>query len=171
MFDHPLRHRRRLRDLNFKPSPTRALASPPLLQRRFFFIIIRKHADVSWSCSKKKKPEIQLTDNSIDKISFGRRDLPAREVAASSVSSSPRALSTSMSVAAEVGLERCTICSVRAEESVGRGKHRKDTHQEATGTSILILGRVFRAFGGATLGCLATFSVGSGVDVRVLFCN
>ena len=87
----------------------------------------------------------------------------------SSVSSFPRALSMSMSVAVEVGLEKCTIHSVRIEESVGRGKHRKDTHPEATGTSILILGRVFRAFGGATLGCLAIFSVGSGVDVRVRF--
>ena len=74
-----------------------------------------------------------------------------------------------MSVTVEVGLERRTIHSVRAEESASRGKHRKDTHPEATGTSILILGRDFRAFGGATLDCLATFSVGSGVDVRVRF--
>ena len=100
----------------------------------------------------------------------GRMDLPAREVAGSSVSSSSGALSISMSVTAEVGLERYMIHSVRTEVSVGLDKCKKDAHPEATGTSILILGKVFRVFGGATLGCLAIFSVGSGVDVRVRFC-
>ena len=75
----------------------------------------------------------------------------------------------SMSVAAEVGLERYMIQLVRTKTSVGLYKHKQDTHPEATGTSILIRGKVFRALGGATLGYLATFSVGSGVDVRVRF--
>ena len=75
----------------------------------------------------------------------------------------------SMSVAAEVGLERYMIQSVRTGNSVGLHKHKCDTHPEATGMSILIRGKVFRALGGATLGCLATFSVGSEVDVRVRF--
>ena len=35
--------------------------------------------------------------------------------------------------------------------------------------SILIRSSVFRVLEGATFGCLATFSVGSGVDVRVRF--
>ena len=92
-------------------------------------------------------------------------NLPAREVA----SSSPGALSTSMSVAAEVGLEICIIQLVRTEISVCLYKHKCDTHPKATGTSILIRGKVFRVLGGATLGCLAIFSVGSGVDIRVRF--
>ena len=95
------------------------------------------------AAAKRKTTEIQLSDNSIGKISFGRADLPAREVAASSVSSSPGALSISMSVVVEVGLERYTTSSVKIDESVGRDKHKKDAHPEATGMSILILGRVF----------------------------
>ena len=93
-------------------------------------------------------------------------NLPAREVA----SSYPSALSMSMSVAAEVGLEGPKNWSVRSRKpSVDLRKHKQDTHPEATGTSILIQGNVFRVLEGATLGCLATFSVGSGVDVRVRF--
>ena len=92
-------------------------------------------------------------------------DLPAREVA----SSSPGALSTSMSVAAEVGLERCVIQLVKTEISVGLYEHKSVTHLEATGTSILIRGKIFRVLGGATLGCLAIFPVSSGVNVRVRF--
>ena len=75
----------------------------------------------------------------------------------------------SMSVAAEVGLERYMIRLVRTKTLVDLHKHKQDTYPEATGTSILIRGKVFRALGGMTLGCLATFSVGSGVDVRVRF--
>ena len=99
-------------------------------------------------------------------MKLGRMNLPAREVA----SSSPGALSMSMSVAAEVGLERHKDGLVRSRNlSVDLRKHEQDTHPEATGTSILMRGNVFRALEGATLGCLATFSVGSGVDVRVRF--
>ena len=93
-------------------------------------------------------------------------NLPAREVASSSLG----ALSMSMSVAAEVGLEGHMDWSVRSRKSsVDLWKHKQDTYPEATGTSISIRGNVFRALGGATLGCLATFFVGSGVDVRVRF--
>ena len=109
--------------------------------------------------------EIPPIEDLLNLTKLGRSDLPTHEVA----SSSPGALSMSMSVAAEVGLERYMIHLVRTKASVGLDKCKKDTHPEATGTSILILGKVFRAFGGATLGFLAVFSVGSGVDVRVRF--
>ena len=109
--------------------------------------------------------EILPIDGLLNLTKLGRSDLPTREVA----SSSPGALSMSMSVAAEVGLERYMIRLVRTKTSVDLRKHKRDAHLEATGTSILIRGKVFRAFGGATLGCLATFSVGSEVDVRVRF--
>jgi hypothetical protein len=79
-------------------------------------------------------------------------------------------LSISISVAAEAGLEKFTIHSVRTEESVGARKHGKNIYPEATGTSILILGKVFRAFEGLILGCLAIFSVSSGVEDRARFC-
>ena len=110
--------------------------------------------------------EILPIDDLLNLTKLGRSDLPTREVA----SSSPGALSMSMSVAAEVGLERHMNWLVRTRKSsVDLRKRKRDTHPEATGTSILIRGNVFRALGGATLGCLATFSIGSGVDVRVRF--
>ena len=118
---------------------------------------------------QKETSKIQPTDNSIDRINSSQADLLALEVAASSASSSPGALSTSMLVAAEARLEKFMIHSVRTEVSVGGRKHRKNTYPEATGTSILIAGKVFRSFEGLTLGCLATFSDGSGVEVRVRF--
>ena len=74
-----------------------------------------------------------------------------------------------MSVAVEGGLERYMIRLVRTKTLVGLDKCRQDTHPEAIGTPILIRGKVFRVFEGATLGCLVTFFVGSGVDVRVRF--
>ena len=93
-------------------------------------------------------------------------NLPAREVA----SSSPGALSTSMSVAAEVGLKGHKSWWVRSRKtSVDLQKLKQDTHPEAAGTSILIRGNVYRVLEGATLGCFTTFSVGSRVGVRVRF--
>lgn len=45
------------------------------------------------------------------------------------------------------------------------------TAAEATGTYILILGKAFRGFEGATMGCLAAFLDGSEDEVRVCFCT
>ena len=88
------------------------------------------------------------------------------EVVASSASSSPGALPTSMSVAEVARLTKLIIHSVKTEyQSEEENKKSSGAHPEATGTSILILGKVFRAFEGTTLGCLATFSAGSGVNV------
>ena len=110
-----LKHRSRLRGLNLKHSPARGFAfPPPLPQGRFFFFIVRKHDNISWCCSENKKQHQKFSrpTNSIDRTSFNQTDSPAREVAASLVSSSPGALSMSMSVAVEVGLERYKIHSV-----------------------------------------------------------
>ena len=67
------------------------------------------------------------------------------------------------------GLSRFIIHSVSTRESVGTRKYGKNIYPEATGTSILILGKVFRAFEGLILGCLVTFSANSGVGDRACF--
>ena len=61
------------------------------------------------------------------------------------------------------------IHSVSTRESVRTRKYRENIYPEATGTSILILGRVFRALEGLILGCLVTFSANSGVEDRARF--
>ena len=82
-------------------------------------------------------------------------------------------MSTSISVAAEVGLYRFIIHSVRTrktdqnKKSLGTRKYEKNVYPEATGTSILILGKVFRAFEGLILDCLVTFLVNYGVEDRL----
>ena len=101
-FDHRLERRRQLRNLNLKPPPASTPTPPfPLLQRRFFFIV-RKHNNFLRNYRKREMSETLPIGDLLNLTKLGRSDLPTREVA----SSSPGALSMSMLVAAEVGLER-----------------------------------------------------------------
>ena len=77
------------------------------------------------------------------------------EVAASSVSSSPRALSTSISVAEVAGLEKFIIHSVRTEVSVGGTKCRKKEHSPRGNKNVhLELGQGLPSLRGDDLGLL-----------------
>ena len=119
---------------------------------------------------KKDKYEVQSTVSSNQRKA--KHDLqlaPARDVAASAVSSSSRPLSMSIEVAEAAALKNFLEDeSTKIESTSERQKGTKlnSTYVEVMGTSTLIFGRAFQGLAVVTLGCLGAFSDGSGVDVR-----